>query len=149
MNTTNPHRDSDIENGKEGKTMLKRFRVPSHALIWTRKSWTGWRHTCRTRWPRATRYAPTTGIKSIPSHGVRRKGPGDSKIWKLHTEKSEEYDKALVEGWKTNTDSILIFVRLIYLTPPCPSHSSHTMLDWPVLGNSRIISHRDIQDSSS
>lgn len=46
------------------------------------------------------------------------KDPGYSKIWKLHASESEEHDKALVEGWKTNTDSILIFVRSTYLIFP-------------------------------
>ncbi|KAF8480472.1 hypothetical protein DFH94DRAFT_650755, partial [Russula ochroleuca] len=41
-------------------------------------------------------------------------GYGDSStgIWKLYGAESEKHDKALVDGWKSNTDSMLIFTGL-------------------------------------
>jgi hypothetical protein len=39
-----------------------------------------------------------------------------TKIWKLYATESEKHDKALVEGWMANTNSVLIFVRSTYPT---------------------------------
>jgi hypothetical protein len=58
-------------------------------------------------------------LQSILPHEVLRKafGYGDpsTKIWKLYGGESEKYYKALVDNWMGNTDSMLIFVRSIYL----------------------------------
>lgn len=44
---------------------------------------------------------------------VKTAGYGDTstKIWKLYGTESEKHDKALVNSWMGNTDSMLIFVR--------------------------------------
>ncbi|KAI0276691.1 hypothetical protein BGY98DRAFT_877575, partial [Russula aff. rugulosa BPL654] len=44
-----------------------------------------------------------------------------TKIWKLYGIESERHDKELVDSWKSNTDSMLIFVSFIY-------RNTHTFL---------------------
>jgi hypothetical protein len=67
-----------------------------------------------------------------------------ARVWKLYGTESEKYDKALMESWKGNTDSMLNFVRPIILLPSLPNH---VVLDWSVLLDSRLISYRNLQDS--
>jgi hypothetical protein len=67
-----------------------------------------------------------------------------ARIWKLYGAESEKYDKALMESWKGNTDSMLNFVRPMILLPSPPNH---VVLDWSVLLDSGLVSYRDLQDS--
>ena len=41
-------------------------------------------------------------------------GDTSTKIWKLYGAESERRDKELVDSWKSNTDSMLIFVSFLY-----------------------------------
>lgn len=65
-------------------------------------------------------------------------GATSTRIWRLYGTESEKYDKALVDSWMSDTDSMLIFVRSIYLiiTPP-----NYIELDWSILHNSCLISN--------
>ena len=42
-------------------------------------------------------------------------GDTSTKIWKLYGIESERHDKALVDSWKSNTDSMLIFVSFSFV----------------------------------
>jgi len=45
-------------------------------------------------------------------HEAAGYGDTSTKIWKLYGTESERYDRELVDSWKSNTDSMLIFTGL-------------------------------------
>jgi Family of unknown function (DUF6535) len=45
-------------------------------------------------------------------HGFAgRDEPASAKLWAVYISEAEKYDKALVEGWKSDMEGLLIFVR--------------------------------------
>ncbi|KAJ7432156.1 hypothetical protein FB451DRAFT_958158, partial [Mycena latifolia] len=44
-----------------------------------------------------------------------------AKLWGVYISEAEKYDKALVEGWKSDMEGFLIFVRTSKLKRPIPS----------------------------
>ena len=62
---------------------------------------------------------------------------------------SEKHDKVVVDNWKAHADSMLIFVRQIYLLPRELPHFNYNYnsLDGSILHDNRLIFYRDLQDS--
>lgn len=67
-----------------------------------------------------------------------------AKIWSAYITEAEKYDRILVQSWKSDMDSILIFVRIG--PPPVTFIPTNLMKGRSLLGKRNRLHHRKLQD---
>jgi hypothetical protein len=52
-------------------------------------------------------------VVSMPDPTAGNYGHPSDKLWSVYVSEAEKYDKARIDTWKQDMDSLLIFVRLL------------------------------------